>query len=80
MTLLPHLANQIIKAGRFLGEEPVVEIPPHAQPVEKVRVLYRLADQMANLMALIAARGEEVPASIVPGVNRYFKLVEAILK
>lgn len=80
MALLPHLVNQMVKARCFLCQEGVLNVPPHAMPGEKIRLLYQLANQMGTLMGRIAEQGEEVPALIIQGVYRYLKLVKSILK
>ena len=82
MALLPLLVGPLVQAQRFLGEQKLLrmqDLPHHPAPGEKIRLLYRLADQMRALMESIAAPGEAVPVGIIPGVYRYLGLVESMI-
>lgn len=82
MELLPILMDSIVKAQQFLGWDVAlqsVDIPPHQRPNEKVQLLYKLADQMSEMMAIIAEHGEDVPDMIKPGAYRYLKMIDSII-
>ncbi|HSJ36889.1 MAG TPA: nucleotidyltransferase domain-containing protein [Planococcus sp. (in: firmicutes)] len=83
MELLPLLIDSIVKAQHFLGRESILllrDIPHHQLPSEKVHLLYKLADQMSEMMAIIAEQGQEVPALIKPGAYRYLDLIDSMIE
>lgn len=80
MALLPYLIQQMAKARQFLGQDVLVQVPPHAHPVEKFHLLVQLADEMNTLMEAVAQLSEEAPVAIYPGVTRYLELIEPMLK
>jgi hypothetical protein len=83
MELIPLLVEPLAKTQQFLRQERILlseEIPPHQRPGEKVQLLYKLADQMSELVETIAGQGEEVPGSITPGAYRYLKLIDRLIQ
>jgi len=83
MDLLRYVLPGLNQARALLGRSDppltVDELPAHAAPAEKLALLRRLAGEMADLMPAIAARGEFVPAEVVPGVYRYLDLIEGVI-
>jgi len=83
MELLPLLIDPMAKAHHLLDQEnsPLSrDIQAHQKPSEKLQLLYQLADQMSEMVAILAEHGEEVPALIKPGVYRYLSLIDLIIE
>ncbi len=81
MELLPLPIDSIVKTQQFLGLEDElqpIDIPPQ-KPGKKMQLLYKLADQMSEMMDILHDRGEEIPNLIKPGAYRYLHLVESII-
>lgn len=81
--LLPFLIDPIDKARLFIGQDHYYlsdQIPQHRLPSEKVKLLYQLADQMSELMAILSDQGEEIPALIKPGAYRYLDMIKTIVE
>jgi predicted nucleotidyltransferase len=78
MELLPTLLAPLAKAEDYIGQphfRVLNDIPGQQRPDEKIQLLYSLADQMKNLMAILSKQGEEVPSIIIPGAYRYLDMV-----
>ena len=70
--LVSETMEQAIKMLKAVFQE---ELSSQESPDEKIKLLYQIADQMKEMMAVLAGRGEEVPASIMPGAYRYLDLI-----
>jgi hypothetical protein len=81
MELLPYLLDPLHKAQQYSG---VIKNlwhyeQPHTQPVEKVQLLFSLADQMHSTMNLLSSLSTEVPEGVFEGVLRYLNFIKQLL-
>lgn len=81
---LPVSLEPFHKTQRYLGYDTLLwqqdGIPDYTLPHMKLEIMRSLADQMQTMMSAVAARGVIVPTEIIPGVYRYFGMVEALLE
>jgi hypothetical protein len=81
MELLPYLMDPLYKAEQYSGV--IKDLwhyeQPHTQPIEKVQLLFSLADQMHSTMNLLSSLSTEVPEGVFEGVLRYLNFIKQLL-
>jgi hypothetical protein len=80
MGLLPYVCGPLEEVRHFVGDDSLlVELPPHAQPHEKLALLRRLAATMGELMTKARDCGAQVPDGVAISAGRYLDLVAPVL-
>jgi predicted nucleotidyltransferase len=79
---LPFLIGPFAKVQSLLGQQTILQehhFPINCSPAEKIHHLYHLADQMGEMMAVLASQSLETPLTIPSSAIRYLKLVESMI-
>jgi hypothetical protein len=82
MELLPYVLDPFYKTQHLMGLGKNIQTESlhlHSLPIEKIQLLFNLADAMIGMMKKISETGIQMPMSVIPGARRYLSLIELCL-